>query len=162
MHDRDDTPMRDGPGGPGDGLAPGRAPGAEAAQRFMSALPHCRALGLDLHAVADGRATVAMPWAEALVGDPVTGVIHGGAVSTLMDTAAGTAVLSHPDAPVSTATLGLRIDYLRPARTRQTIVARAECHRVTRSVAFVRVEAADDEGVMAHATGTFALTRSGV
>lgn len=140
--------------------APARPDPAAAAQ-FITALPHCHALGLTLLDVHDGRAAIAMPWSERLVGDPATGVLHGGAVSALMDTAAGAAVLCHPRAPVSTATLGLRIDYLRAARPRQAIVARAECHRVTRSVAFVRVEASDDEGPMAHATGTFALNRGG-
>jgi uncharacterized protein (TIGR00369 family) len=130
-----------------------------AAQRFIAALPHSRALAMSVETVGEGRAVLSMPWAEHLVGDPRTGVIHGGAVSALMDTAGGAAVLGHPDVKGSTATMDLRIDYMRPATTGQRITAEAVCHTVTRSVAFVRAEARDEDGVVAQAHGAFTVDR---
>lgn len=128
------------------------------ARRFIEAIPHARALGMDLTALGDGRATIVMPYDTRLVGDPATGVLHGGAVSALMDTASGAAVMCHPAAPASTATLDLRIDYMRPASPGQAVTARAECHHVTRSVAFVRVVAVDDDESRPVAMGTGAFT----
>jgi uncharacterized protein (TIGR00369 family) len=131
------------------------------ARQFIEALPHARALGLRLLEIGDGMAEIAMPWDPKLVGDPVTGVIAGGAVSALMDTCGGAAVMCHPDAPGGTATLDLRIDYMRPATPGQGIVAHAEVYHITRTVAFVRATATDDDRArpVATATGAFTVER---
>ena len=129
------------------------------AKRFMEALPHARALGMRLTEMGDGTARIEMDYDARLVGDPETGVIHGGAVSALMDTCCGAAAMSHPASPGGTATIGLRIDYMRPAAPGQAIRAEAECYHITRSVAFVRARAMDDDATrpVATATGTFTV-----
>lgn len=135
--------------------------GIRIARAFIEALPHAAALNMRLDVVKDGRSVIVMPYDAQLVGDPVTGVLHGGAISALMDTAGGAAVMSHPAATLSRATLDLRIDYFRPATPGQAITARAECHHVTRSVAFIRVVATDGDEAhpVAMGTGAFTLDR---
>ncbi|WP_299871304.1 PaaI family thioesterase [uncultured Sulfitobacter sp.] len=130
-----------------------------AAHRFIDALPHARALGMHVETMRDGEVSLSMPYADHLVGDPRTGVVHGGAVSALMDTCCGAAVMTHPKNTGSTATIDLRIEYLRAATPGQTIIAKASCYHVTRSVAFVRATAmdADEDNPVAMATGTFTV-----
>jgi uncharacterized protein (TIGR00369 family) len=130
---------------------------AKIAREFIGYLPHAKALGMQIVSIDDGVAEIAMPYDERLIGDPKTGVIHGGAVSALMDTCGGAAVMSHPDAPAGTATIDLRIDYMRGATPGQTISARAEVYHITRSVAFVRATARDEDDTVATATGAFTV-----
>ena len=129
------------------------------AKQFMQALPHARALGMRLSHMGEGTADIEMDYDERFVGDPETGVIHGGAVSALMDTCCGAAAMSHPSSPGGTATIDLRIDYMRPATPGQKIRAHAECYHITRSVAFVKARAMDDDDdrPVATATGTFTV-----
>ncbi len=136
---------------------------AEMAGQFIDALPHCKALGMALVDIGDGTAEITMPYDSALIGDPETGVIHGGVVSTLMDTCCGAAVMSHPGGAVGTATLDLRIDYMRSATPGQALRAHAECYHVTRTVAFVRAWASDDDpdNHVAKASGAFTVERPG-
>jgi uncharacterized protein (TIGR00369 family) len=134
---------------------------ARIAQQFIEALPYARELGMVFDEFGNGRAVLSMAYRDDLIGDPDTGVIHGGVVSALMDTCSGAAVLSHPTAPISTATIDLRIDYMRPATPGQRLTAIAECYNVTRSVAFVRATTLDEDPdrPVATATGTFTLER---
>ncbi|WP_415184082.1 PaaI family thioesterase [Phaeovulum sp.] len=134
---------------------------ARFARQFIEAIPHSRALGMQLDMIGNGTSVISMPYDLRLVGDPRTGVIHGGAVSALMDTCCGAAVMSHPEAPAGTATIDLRIDYMRAATPGQRITAKASCYHVTRSVAFVRATAYDDDEThpVASATGAFTIER---
>lgn len=129
------------------------------ARQFIEAIPHSRDLGMELTEMADGIAVISMPYDARLIGDPQTGVISGGAVSAAMDTCCGAAVMSHPSIAGGTATIDLRIDYMRAATPGQSIVTRAHCYHITRSVAFVRATAMDDdtENPVATATGAFTV-----
>lgn len=104
-------------------------------------IPHCRELGIRVLKVGKGHATLALPYDERLVGNPETGVLAGGAVTSLVDTACGMAVFAALGELLAIATLDLRIDYLKPAAARQELVASAECYKLTRTIAFVRGQA---------------------
>ncbi|MFT6024398.1 MAG: hypothetical protein ACI9PY_002523 [Ascidiaceihabitans sp.] len=132
---------------------------AQMARQFMEAIPHARDLGMVLTELDAGVATITMPYDERLIGDPDTGVMHGGAVSALMDSCCGAAVMCHPSNPGGTATIDLRIDYMRAATPGQGLTTTATCYHITRSVAFVRATACDEdmENPVAMATGTFTV-----
>ncbi|UXY14408.1 PaaI family thioesterase [Chitiniphilus purpureus] len=129
-------------------------------QWFMT-LPHCRALGLEYVAADAGWVLLKLPYSEGIIGDPESGVVHGGAVTTLIDTASGTCIYTLLDQPESVATLDLRIDYLRAAKPDEPILCRAECYRLTGQIAFTRALAYQGEREIAHGVGTFMRTAVG-
>lgn len=130
------------------------------ARQFIEAIPFSTALGMVVEEIGEGRAVISMPYDPRFVGNPSNGVIGGGAVSALMDTCGGAAVASHPRSGAPTATIDLRIDYMRAATPGQTIRASAVCYHVTRTVAFVRAEAFDEDASrpVAAATGAFTFS----
>lgn len=132
-------------------------------QGFRSMVPHNDALGLEVVDFGPASATLRLPWAEHLVGNPDTGVLHGGAVTSLLDATSGAAVFMKLMAPVPIATLDLRIDYLRPASPHEPLLARADCYKLTRNVAFVRAVAhhGDETDPVAAATATFMVRTRG-
>jgi uncharacterized protein (TIGR00369 family) len=106
---------------------------------FDELVPHNKALGLRVELADDGEAvTMRLPYDPRLVGDPEHGTLHGGAITAMMDACCGLAVFLELDEPKPVATLDLRIDYLRRAAAGRDVLARAEVHRITTHVAFVR------------------------
>lgn len=138
-------------------------PRLEMARRMTEVIPHSAALGMQVHEIGDGLAVMSVPYDRKLVGDPATGVMHGGVITTLLDGCCGTAVMTHPKAPGGTATIDLRIDYMRAATPEQPVTARAECYRITRNVAFVRAIAhdGDPDNPVAQANGAFTVEGRG-
>ena len=126
-------------------------------KKFFMNLPFSKFLGLTLDRLGNGEATMTMPYQKKLIGDPKSGVIHGGVVTTLLDSCCGAAVMTAGDPKFPTATIDLRIDYMRPAEPLRLIKADAKCYRVTTSVVFVRATAQDGtkETPVATATGAF-------
>ena len=107
----------------------------------LKGIPHCGALGIRVIGIGRDGVTLSLPYNPDLVGDPVSGVLHGGVVTTLVDTVGGMAVFAALQQLQAIATLDLRIDYLKPALARKELYATAECYRLTRSIAFVRARA---------------------
>lgn len=105
---------------------------------------HTHALGFVYDSLDGDRVRIRAPWREDLVGDPETGVLSGGLVTTLLDHVGGLAVWIALGQFEPVATLDLRVDYMRPAAARRDLVAEARCYRLTRSVAFVRAWAFED------------------
>jgi uncharacterized protein (TIGR00369 family) len=127
---------------------------------MVDGTPHAQMLGMKFVAVDKGRATLSLPYNTALIGDPRTRVISGGAVTTLLDQACGLAAIAGFDALGPVATLSLRIDYQRAATPGQTVIAEAICYKTTRSVAFIRATAhdGDPDDPVATAQAAFMVT----
>ena len=126
---------------------------------FINAEPegHFAALGLELLNVGAGRATMKMPWKPELVGDPETGVLHGGPISTLLDSCCGFAAAAALESLGACPTIDLRIDYMGPATPGEVVYADAEIYRRTEYVLFARAWAhhGDIDRPIATAVGNF-------
>ncbi|UVE16284.1 PaaI family thioesterase [Pseudomonas sp. LS44] len=129
----------------------------ERAQRFLTVLRHCQVLGMSVHSTTGAGLTLRLPYSESIIGNPETGVIHGGAITTLMDTTCGiSTVCVLPDFEICP-TLDLRIDYMHPAEPYKDVYGFAECYRVTPNIIFTRGYAYQDDPnqPIAHVVGTF-------
>ncbi len=108
-------------------------------------IPHSCALGAKYIEITNANAKAILPWRENLVGNLEHGIIASGAVISFIDQTCGTAVLAALETPRTLATLDLRVDYMRAAKTLTTIYAHAHCYRVTNNIAFVRAFAYENE-----------------
>jgi uncharacterized protein (TIGR00369 family) len=125
------------------------------------------ALGATVVEFVPGRNTMRLPYAPHIVGNPDTGVVHGGVITAMLDQACGMAVgtalaaaRNEGEAMRSVATLDLRIDYLKAARPGADITVIGECVKIARQIVFARgcaFQASQDDPI-ALATGTFMIT----
>jgi len=107
-------------------------------------LPHCKKLGFEIH-YRDGEVVgMHLPYSpekDVLTG---SGVISNGAITTLLDTALGGAVINEVGIAKGMSTLDLRVDFFSASEPCFGVTATAECIKVTREAVFVRAEAYND------------------
>ena len=104
----------------------------------MQKLPQIEALGLTTIEFNRGSCLFEVKYAPHLVGNIESGVIHGGVITTLLDSAGGAAAFSVVPVGSSVATLDLRIDYLKQAERERSILGYAACYRQTQHIVFVK------------------------
>ena len=118
---------------------------------------HFTTLGIAVEAVEHHHVQMSMPYRESLIGDPDTGVLHGGAITALLDTCCGFAAATALDDLGMTPTIDLRIDYMRAATPGKSVIADAEVYGVSESGIFTRALAhhGDVQHPIASAVGNF-------
>lgn len=124
--------------------------------------PHAVDLGFTLERIAPGEATVRGPYRRDLIGDPETGVMHGGVITALLDHACGMAGFAGLGGDKALATLDLRLDYMRPATPGEDVIAEARTVKIAGLVAFVEAVAhnGDRTDPVATAHAAFMVTRT--
>lgn len=123
-------------------------------------IPHAALQGICLEAIDGEEVTLRLPYREELVGNPETGVVHGGALTVLLDHTLGTAgICCDKVGATMTPTLDLRIDHLGVAPAGKDIFATARVYKVTRRVLFVEGIAwwQSRDKPIARATGSWVL-----
>jgi uncharacterized protein (TIGR00369 family) len=124
--------------------------GAELITEFLKHSPFVGHLGIELREIEDDRVVLALPFRKEVV--TIGDVVHGGAISTLVDTAAMAAAWSaiEFEQPPRGTTVGLNVDFLAAARGAD-LLADARVPRRGSSLCFceVKVRAADSEELVA-------------
>jgi uncharacterized protein (TIGR00369 family) len=122
-------------------------------------VPFNRLLGIRGESVSSGRGVLVLPVRPDLIGDPRRPALHGGVLSSLIDTAGGVAAWSAlgPDETVST--VDLRVDYLEPAGLGAPLRAEAELIRKGNRVCHVKVAVTQDGRLVAEGRGVYNIHR---
>lgn len=108
------------------------------ARTMMGQTPFFASIGAEILDIGQAAARARIAYGPHLVGDPDTGVVHGGVITAVLDHLGGAAVIMALKEPAPIATLDLRIDYMKPAAAGADIFGEARCLKVTHEVAFVR------------------------
>lgn len=127
------------------------------AARFVSVLPHCRLLEMTVEYADGDKVMLKLPYSQQIVGNPESGVVAGGSLTTLMDTACGTAAFNCFDDGEVCPTLDLRMDYHRAACPGENLIGVAEVVRKASNLVFTRgeVRQESDNKVIATCTANF-------
>lgn len=118
---------------------------------------HGLALGYKVTRLGGGEAEISFDYKPEVIGNPLTGVVHGGVIVSLMDTCCGTAAFSLFNGIPMAPTMDLRLDYMRPAEPDKPIHVSAKVYRNSSSVIFCRGVAWQDDrdNPIAHCVANF-------
>lgn len=126
-------------------------------EAFIPHSPHAAALGIAIESIEDDHAVLVMPFKPELV--TIGDVVHGGAISTLIDTAATVAAWAVDEVPESPAgsTVSLSVSFASAARAVE-LRAEARVVRRGRQLSNIEVHATDPDGkLVAHGIATYKL-----
>jgi acyl-coenzyme A thioesterase PaaI-like protein len=111
--------------------------------RLAAVIPYAQFMGISFE-VAEGFANSAvmgrLTYSDMLIGDPTVPALHGGTLGALLESTAIFELLWTAEALVIPRTINITVEYLRPAKPRDTF-ARGIITKQGRRVANVRVEA---------------------
>jgi len=110
-------------------------------EHALSTVPFAKLLGIKLDFVEPGDATLSLQIRDDFKQN--AGVVHGGVVASLIDSATAFAILPLLNADERTTTVDLTISYLRPL-TAGSMVARAKVLRAGKRLIVVSAELFDD------------------
>jgi uncharacterized protein (TIGR00369 family) len=122
---------------------------------FLDTSPYVAHLGIRLHSLETDRAELTLSFDHKVV--TVEDVVHGGAIASLIDTAAAAAAWSDetPADNMRGSTVALSVDYIAPARGTD-LLATSLVLRRGRSVCFLECDVTDpDGGLIAKALVTY-------
>ena len=110
----------------------------------IAPVPICQALAFNILELDEGLCRMTVPFDERLVG--IHGVVHGGILTTIADSIACFAIMTHtgPHRPMTTTDLNVR--FLAPCRGEVTAVARVL--KIGRTLCPVTVDLLDAAGVL--------------
>lgn len=115
-------------------------------QKTVGTVPFARLLGIELDDISRGTATLGLTIRKELTQNH--GVVHGGVIASLIDTATAFAIISLLAPKERVTTVDLTISYLRPL-TAGRITAVAKVLRAGRRLFVASAEVFDDEGKLA-------------
>ncbi len=106
--------------------------------RLQEFIPFNKFLGITVEDARSGYAKLLLPYRAEYIGDASRPALHGGVISTLIDTAGGFAVWTQIEIEDRVSTIDLRVDYLAPGAA-EPLVAEAQVVRVGNRVGVVDV-----------------------
>ncbi|WP_217895671.1 PaaI family thioesterase [Oceanospirillum sanctuarii] len=118
----------------------------EGMKRFIAVLPQCQALKMQAESADHQHVLFSVPFADHLIGNSRKQLIHGGVISTLLDTACGSVAVCALPRFEMCPTLDLRIDHLRPAVAGKTLFCKASIVKVTPQIIFTEGVVYQEEG----------------
>ena len=119
--------------------------GVARARAAFASVPYAKLLGLELGEISRGAVSIHLEVRDELRQNQ--GVVHGGVVASLIDTAAAFAVLTQLETNERVTTTDLTIHYLRPASSGR-LTARARIVRGGRRLFVLSVEVTNDQRIL--------------
>ena len=115
-------------------------------KKAVDTVPYAHLLGIELDDISEGVATLGLDVRKELKQNH--GVVHGGAIASLIDTAMAFAIITLLSPREKVTTVDLTVSYLRPL-TKGRITARARVVRSGRRLFVVSADVFRDDGTLA-------------